>query len=645
MKSHLLRSAIAAVALAAGNANAALPFDQFIAFGASYDDSGQFPDLELGGTTGLRFTNIDPQTGLRGLSMPEFLARDLGLGPLRPSSPLIIPFLGARTDLVDTSNINFAVGGYRSEEVLASVVGDSVLSVGPFVNRQPGFLARVNSGALSVGPNTLYYALIAGNDIRDVDDPVQTADVSAQIVQALVDAGARYIVLPTMPRLGDFSEAANLTPTGRTQLSEDRTAAALAYNTAFEQRLNAIDGNFIRIDVTTLFDEVLADPLAFGFPAEIDQTRFCYSATEAGGIACNEPAGLGKSSGGNPDDFAFQDGLHPTQASARAAANLMESVIRAPGMIALLPEAVLGDARAYLNVIDDHLAQNRWSQDAEGLQLFVSAQGRDTDTAETGATAEASSDALDLTIGGSYALGGGWHVGAAIGSQQGETEFDDRGSAFDTSGLLGSLFLAYRYDIWFADVVLTAGKSDIEDIDRVFEIGSVQLRRESGETEADVLGLSASIGVNMMAKESQARFGPFLSVDYLDIQVDGYAERGMSSSAMSYGDLGRESMLGNAGVFASYPFQLGSAQMELHGDVSYYREFEDDTDRVEAVVSTLASGPWFRMPGFDIDNEGVQASLGLNAAWNSGARIGLSYRYMDNEVETQYLNLSASYRF
>lgn len=640
---NALAAAIAAVVILSSQTHAGVPFKQFIGFGASYDDSGQFPDLDVDTSTGLRFTNVDPATGKRGLSFPEWLAIDLGLGRMNPSTPLLV--FGPRSDTFDTDNINFAVGGYRSEEVLASVVGDSVVSVGPFTETQPGFLARVASGDVQFGPDTLFYALIAGNDIRDVDDPVQTADISAQIVSALLDAGAKTIVLPTLPRLGEFSESTNLTATGRTQLSLDRSAAAVAYNDAFASELNTLDGNFIRVDVLGLFDEVLADPVSFGYPASIDQTRYCYSNSELGGINCTEPAGLGKSGGGNPDDFVFNDGLHPTQAAAKAAADLIESVIRAPGMIALLPEAVLNDARAYQNTVNDYLVQNRWNRMPANLQLFAAVQGVDIDTGETWATPGASSDAVDLTIGGSYKIGMGWFVGAAIGSRQGNTKIDGRGSEFDTSALLGSVFAGYRCDIWFADVVLTMGNSDIDNIDRVFNIGSVQLRRESGDTEADVVGMSADIGVNMMSKDSVWRFGPFLALDYLDIDVDAYSEKGTRSSAMNFGDLNRESTVGSAGVFGSYPFALGSAALELYGDVAYVEEFEDHTDNVQAVVKSLSSGPSFRMPGYAIDNQGVRGTLGVNANWNSGVRVGLSYRYADNDVETQYLNLSASYGF
>ena len=639
---ELIRAAVAATSLAAGAASAGVPFGQFIAFGASYDDSGQFPDLELGGTTGLRFTNIDPATGLRGLSMPEWLALDLGLGGMNPSTPLV--FL-PRTDTLDTDNLNFAVGGYRSEEVLASVTGNSVVSAGGFRVEQPGFLARVASGALAVGPDTLYYALIAGNDIRDVDDPVQTADVSAEIVQALVDAGARYIVLPTMPKIGNFAEASNLTPDGRTQLSVDRTDTAIAYNAAFEERLNAMDGNFIRVDVLRFFDEVLADPVSFGFPADLDQSRVCYSARSAGGVACFEPAGRGEASGGSPDQFAFHDGLHPNQAAARAAADLMESVIRAPGLVALLPEAVLADTRGYLRTVEDHLAQNRWAQRAQAAQLFVAIQGRDIDVADAWSTPGASSDAVDLTIGASVGVGNGWFLGAALGSQQGEADIDAAGGGFDSSGLVASLFAGYRCGAWFADAVLSAGRSELDDIERVFDIGSVQRRRESGDTDADMLGLAATVGANLLPATAAWRGGPFVALDALEIDVDAYAERGLSSSTMRFGDIERDSLLGTAGVFASYPLRLGAAEVELAADVAYAEEFEDESDDVRAVVKALDTGPWFRMPGYAIDNDGWRATLGANASWPGGMRLGLSYRHADNDIEAHSLNLSAAYRF
>ncbi len=375
----LIRAAIAAASLAAAGASAGVPFGQFVAFGASYDDSGQFPDLELGGTTGLRFTNIDPATGLRGLSMPEWLALDLGLGRMNPSTPLLVT--GARTDTVDTDNLNFAVGGYRSEEVLASVTGNSVVSAGGFRVEQPGFLARVASGALAVGPDTLYYALIAGNDIRDVDDPVSRPRGQRAIAQALVDAGARYIVLPTLPKLGDFAESRQPrarwrthTARRRSQRGGDRLQRGL--RTAPERD----GGQFHPGRRVALVRRGARRSGGFGFPADLDQSRVCYSAESAGGVACVEPAGRGEASGGRPGPVRVPGRLHPTQAAARAAADLMESVIRAPGLVALLPEAVLADTRGYLRTVEEHLAQNRWGDGGAAPQAVRRGAGAGAST-------------------------------------------------------------------------------------------------------------------------------------------------------------------------------------------------------------------------------------------------------------------------
>jgi hypothetical protein len=96
MKTRLATALVFAFSVASG-ARAGLPFDQMIVFGASYDDAGQFPDPDFGYATGLRFTNIDPATGKRGYSMPEWLALDLGIGRLTPSIPLVIV---PRTDTV-----------------------------------------------------------------------------------------------------------------------------------------------------------------------------------------------------------------------------------------------------------------------------------------------------------------------------------------------------------------------------------------------------------------------------------------------------------------------------------------------------------------------------------------------------------------
>lgn len=649
-----------------------VPFDQMVVFGVSYEDIGQFPDYDfvagflpalvpppgagLDGSTGLRLTNIDPTTGQRGRAWVELLATDLGIGALSPSTPLLFP--GDRTDIPHTQNINFAYAGARAEDVLDSVIGESRVThpldglvPDDLSTASPGLLQRLASGELRISPRTLFVVNSGGNDVRDatIDDPaaaaIRAAAMTLQTIHALVDAGAQTIVVPTFPPLGLLSESDNVAPDGgRTPKAEARNIAAETFNKVVARGLPATGGNIVTVDFDNLFLEVLADPAAFGFDGRIDHSRYCFSSSEwsISGINCTEAPGLGISSGGKPDDFMLNDGLHPTQPMNRILGDYTEAVLRAPGMIALLPQVVLGDARAFQNTIRDYQVRRRWIEQPSGVDFFASVQGGETDLEAPFAAPGVSSEATDLTVGLGVGINDTWFLGGAIGFRQSDVDIDRQGSQFDASGLLGTLFVGYRHGIWFGDFSLTAGKTDLQEIERVVQLGSTMVRREQGETDADTVGLSSEIGVDLMPADLKLRFGPFIHLGYLEVEVDGYAERDAKSTTMVFGDQTRESLVGSAGVFASYPFRLGGVETEVFGDISYRKEFEDNADDVKAVVKNLQSGVHFHMPGYEIADESVVVHAGISARLGD-LRLGLFGGYEGGSSETTFLGLNIAY--
>ncbi len=652
------------------NASADAPYNQMIVFGASFEDNGQFPDLDLpaelglierpgaglDGSTGFRATNLLAGSGKRGTTWVERLSDDLGIGALTPSAPILYP--GGRTDIPDSDNINFALVQAKTDAMYQAVVAESRVAhplddlfEADLSATSPGFEQRIASGALAINRKTLFIVNAAGNNVREtpLTDPVGEGRAAAadtlRIIDRLVANGARTIVSPTLPLLGLFSDRSNLAPDGgRTPRAEARNLAAEAYNGAMIRGLPSVGGNIVVPDIGRLLLEIFDDPGSFGFNATVDQTRFCYSGSEAtvAGVLCNEPEGLGKASGGSPDDFVLNDGLHPTQALAQILADYGSSVLRAPGMIALLPESALSDARAFGHTISNYQVRKRWGPRTEGFDVFATVQGQDVDLDDSSSTPGASSDAVDLTLGLSYSLSDHWFLGAAVGSQVGDTDIDNAGSEFENETLMASLFLGYRGELLFSDFTLSVGSADLDDIERVVRLGSTLRRVETGDTEADIIGFAAGVGIDMTAPDTMTRFGPFLNLDYINIDVDGYQEQGSSSTAMAFGDQERDSLVGSAGVFASHPFRWGQTDMEVYGDIAYRYEFEDDSDDVKAVMKNLSSGVHFKAPGYEIDDVSLVGRAGIGASFGR-LRCSLFGSFENNDRETAYLGASIAF--
>lgn len=258
-------------------------FSQIVTFGDSLSDAGNV-FLATGGTNppapyfGGRFTN--------GLIWSEVLATNLGLAAPTPS-------------LAGGTANNY--GGART------VVDDAVPSTQTQAN---GYIAA-NSG--SIDPNALYTVWTGGNDINYATAnndfsvvPAAAAGVGS-IVQSLVNAGAKSIIVVNLPDIG-------LTPLG--QDSGNPGGATFLSNTYNSQLATALAGvslgsaNLELVDAFSLTAQIAADvtanpdPLTNGWGLS-NVTDRCFDAAAPGGpTLCS-----------NPDEYLFWDDLHPTAAA------------------------------------------------------------------------------------------------------------------------------------------------------------------------------------------------------------------------------------------------------------------------------------------------------------------------------------------
>ncbi|MEP6634003.1 MAG: SGNH/GDSL hydrolase family protein, partial [Luteimonas sp.] len=216
---------------------------------------------------------------------------------------------------------DYAAGGAR---VGVDVVGP--LGFIPSLVTQTNTYLAANGGRAD--PNALYTVWGGANDLFAVAaDPSQAqaiigSAVTAQIgiVGTLQAAGARYIIVPTIPDIGLTPSSLAGGPAGQAQ----GTALASAYNNALFGGLASNGISVIPLDTFHFLQEVVADPSAYGFTNVTDTACLPPGSSS---LTCNPGS---YASPDAPNTYLFADGVHPTSGAHKIIADLAISALEGP---------------------------------------------------------------------------------------------------------------------------------------------------------------------------------------------------------------------------------------------------------------------------------------------------------------------------
>jgi phospholipase/lecithinase/hemolysin len=261
---------------------------QIVAFGDSLSDAGNASIATLGAVPGPGyatrtvtgvpfpvgyFTNPQTGTGPSGLWIDQFAAK---VGVADPS-PALAPLGGS----------NYAVGAALTG---SANLGDMQNQVNLFLTTHPA----------SASPTALYTLWGGADDIFATQNPVSAADnIATQIKELAADGGQNFLWI-NLPNLGE-------TPSlnGLPAAAAAANLASQAFDQEWATQVSTLDGlgiNVIGVNVDTLFNDILANPAAFGFGDVAN--------------ACNTTANC------NPNTFLYWDTLHPTTYADSLVANL-----------------------------------------------------------------------------------------------------------------------------------------------------------------------------------------------------------------------------------------------------------------------------------------------------------------------------------
>ncbi|TYP62121.1 autotransporter domain-containing protein [Stutzerimonas stutzeri] len=606
------------------------PYSQFVNFGDSLSDAGNFPDVGsplLGGnpTGGLRFTNrtgptyAANNTEYAGQVVTQVLANRLGLQSL-PSTPILPRLLTGNPD-----GTNYAVGGYRTDQILDSLIGTSTVDAGGGLTRsRPGYLVQNPQ----VDPNGLYYLNGGANDIFQLQArPTTMALAAANMVQAvgaLQNAGARYIIISDLPDVGN-------TPLG-TQLGTSAFLNSLSdsFNAELAAGLQAQGGNYVLLNNRLLLSEVRADLARYGFDPTINQTAVCF---DGGNCPLDPTYGLGTANA-DPSRLLFNDAVHPTTAVHQISADYIYSILSAPAEVSLLPEMGRSALRNHLRLLDSELAAQRGNwQSVGGWRTFVHGG---YNRPEYDGFGGGDGDSPTLAIGLSNRVSEHWLAGLSLGLAQNSLSLGAGDSDYDMRSYLASAFASYQQDRFFADLNASAGYLDYDSLDRTFSLGVAE-RSEKGSTEGMAWGVSAKTGFNLMQMGDPLEFGPFIGASYQKIDVDGYREQGASSTALSYEDQELESLRLSVGLFGTYAV---SERTRLFGEVA--REVEREDEQRDDLRMSLNSVPTnsFELPGATPTGDQTRFSVGIAHQLTTGLSVRANYNYQGNDNRNQGVGLS-----
>ena len=601
MKATLRRTLLtAAIALAAAPAFAGpadSPFTQTIFFGDSLTDGGFFRSLlppSVQNVTGQFTTNP-------GYVWSQYLADYYD-----SNADVAWKATGATPTLSPGGN-NWAVGGARTGT-------DSVGALG-YTPSLASQYARYLSSGNTVDPNALYTVWGGANDLFAVQaNPAQAqaiigGAVTAQIglVGALTQAGAQYILVPTIPDLG-------LTPSSRAGgavAMAQGTALTNSYNSALFGGLASAGLHVIPLDTFHFLQEVVANPGQYGI-TNVTGTA-CQPQITAQSLTCN-PTSLVNP--GAPNSYLFADGVHPTSGAHKVIGDFAISVIEGPRQIAILPRSASMVGRARSQVVDSAVSGMLLAE-GDGTHWWADIRGDQQRSQNPGF------DGPGLT--GSIGIGwrsGNLTYGAFAGYGRQDIDFGERRGDFRQTDAGVGGFIGWKQDAMWATGQLSWTKLGY-DVHRQVNLGQAS-RVHSGSPDGDNLSAGASAGWNF--GDGALVHGPVVSVLAQRISVDGYVEDSTESTALAYLEQDGDSLIGSVGWQASFAI---NDHVKPYARLTWDREFEDAPAQAFAQSVSMPGTLPYAVPGLPLDDTygtltyGVQSKLlGLDITTGSNITVG-----------------------
>lgn len=491
-----------------------------------------------------------------------------------------------------------------------------------------GQLAQLQARHAQLDSHALYSVWSGGNDIFQLSktpDPTaallpiteQGTGNIVSMLNSLHALGARYIIVGNLPDLGAI-------PLARDPRFAKAGIASNYFNNVLANKISTLPYDVIQVDIYSLLDEVVANPQVYGF----DNVT-----TPCGNGDCSRSL--------------FYDSIHPSAGGHKIIADYIYSVLTAPQFAALLAELPSQAFTAQNRIIEQNLPPQA-NKLPVGKAVFF-AGGNYTDNKNKALSNDSSvqyaGDTKNLTTGLLYAINPALTTGVAFSYSQNQNQFAQiNNSSIDWRSKLLALFANYQTTKAYLNTIFSLGTVQFNNIHRKFYVGP-RLTDAQANADGNLYGAHIGSGYHLLAQQNFTT-GPFLTLDYVRVTVDGYTERGAGAANIGFATQKRNFLTSGLGWEATLKQQIGQVATVARIFAAGNRQWLNGDRNIGFHVASIA-GSHASLPVEG--NTANYLSTGLNVGAQLSQRIGLSLGYEfdkgNHNLQQHNVMLNLQYQF
>jgi len=267
-------------------------------------------------------------------------------------------------------------------------------------------------------------------------------------------------------------------------------------------------------------------------------------------------------------------------------------------------------------------------------------------------------DTAGLTIGVDYRFTDTLVAGAAFGYANNSAKMDGNSGKLDTTGFTGTIYGSYYPSAnFYLDASISLGMNSYKQNRKVaYQLNQIGATVDE-EFRADYDGdqTSFTFGTGYDFNKNGWIFGPMLFVEYIDIDVDPFDERLMSSAnpnftlgwATHINKQSYESLIPEIGMQFSKAFSQSWGVIVPTANLSWAKELKSDNSIISGYFLGDVGQVNFNLLTDDLDDDFFKAGIGLSAMFqnNKSAFVSIDGDFGRELFTVYYINAGFRWEF